>query len=1065
MGNYQEVRDQVYGFFIQEAPELVQSLESELLLLRTERTKARVHNLMRAAHSLKGGAANVGLTTIQSLAHRLEDFFRCFYDECLVLTPDLEHLLLKSCDHLRDTLMATIELGEAFDGDVALHRAEPLFRQIEEILGAFLQTQDVLPTLGDSGLDMARILFEVDVSEALAHLDQVAADPQHPLAAGELRAQAEVFMGLGELLSLSWLTEMAQITLKALDQHPQRAHEILRIALDNFRAAQQTVLSGYGSEGIPTSVTLKRLAEQDVYSWSEGSQPSAEAEEVFSGSDGSQFLPEAVSSWPEGSHLSVEEVFSLSEGSQFSAEDIFSWPEGSQLPNEAVLPSPEGSQFSAEEVFSLPEGSQFPDDDEFSWVEDPTIEPIDPLDQELFTLSPRVGVSLQELSELPSIEILSETPSPPDTSQTSEPINASPTQQKHSTSDPHSSISVRLDLARLEQMNNQLGELAILHNKLSLQNEQLQDTLQILLARFKAFLRLGNQLKLHMDQLVLSPTQITQARRLLSLGDQVMGFDTLELDSYNEVYTLLQSAVDQIGQMEEGIGDVALLANQSSHDLDLQRQMQTTLRNELMWARMLPLGDILNRFPRVLRDLSHQYQKPVELKLSGTSVLVDKAILERLYVPLTHLVRNAFDHGIEGPGIRQYLQKPAVGQISIHAYYRGSRTIIEVTDDGQGIDLEKVKHKALRSGLISPEEAAQVGSQRLFELLFEPNFSTASTITEISGRGMGLDIVRSQIQTLKGTLSVTSKPGLGTTVTLQFPLTLRISKLLVIWTGACLIATPSDTLEEIVVPQPQQLIHSANQRFLHWRERAIPIYELRTLLSYASPPPEWEPSASLRPVPTPKHWLLPLLVIRQGLDYVALEVEQLLTEQELVIKPLSPALPYPTYFYGCTITGDGTLIPVIDGLALLSLRQTEATSGLVRISPSSPPEASQPLIQIVDDSVGMRQTLTLTLEKAGYQVLAACQGREALDQLQHHPNVRLVICDIEMPMMNGFEFLIQKREDPTLRTIPVVMLTSRSSEKHRTLALQLGAMNYFTKPYIVSEFLQEIDQILSSTLA
>ncbi len=335
-----------------------------------------------------------------------------------------------------------------------------------------------------------------------------------------------------------------------------------------------------------------------------------------------------------------------------------------------------------------------------------------------------------------------------------------------------------------------------------------------------------------MDKLLLGPDRITRARRRSRVSDTVMGFDTLELDSYTEIYTLLQAAVDQIGQMEEGIGDVTLFANQSSHDLDQQRQMQSNLRNELMWGRMMPLGDILNRLPRVLRDLSHQQDKPAELTPSGTTVLVDKVILEKLYTPLTHLIRNAFDHGIEDPETRQQLQKPPTGQISIRAYYRGSHTLIEVSDDGRGIDLKRVKQKALVKGLLSTEEAAHMGSQRLFDLLFEPNFSTADTVTEISGRGMGLDIVRSQIETLKGTISVTSKPGGGTTFNLRLPLTLRISQLLVIWTGASLIATPSDTIEEIVVPQPQHLTRSAGQRFLHWRERVIPIYELRSLLPY-----------------------------------------------------------------------------------------------------------------------------------------------------------------------------------------------------------------------------------------
>lgn len=1016
MADHQEIRDRAYGFFIQEAPELLQMLEAELLLLRSERTRGRVHNLMRAAHSLKGGAANVGLGGIQTLAHRLEDCFRCFYDESLVLTPDLEYLLLKACDHLRDSLMAAIapegiESEKTVAHDLTLG-ADPLFEQIEAILGPFLQTEEQLPSIEDYGTDIARTLFEGDVAEGLARLEQVAADPHHPLAAGELRAQAEVLMGLGELLSFSWLVEMAQITLQALDRHPQQAQTILSLALADFRRAQQAVLSGQGTVGIHTSETLQQWAQSDALP--QGAEPFE-----------SQYLPEDIFGLPENCHLIDSDIFPES-------EDIL-------------------EEFSARESIR----EQDPSSDQ--------IEASPPEPFSLFTSIKSVESVFEEFSDQATIE----NPSPL-TSQDPKPA----AHQRRFKSDPYAGLSIRLDLARLEKINNQLGELTILQNKLFLTNQQLQTALQSLSAHFLGFLSLDKQLRSHMNALLFRSTQahsIYSYRRQFTpethTKNQTTGFDALELDRYDQTYTLLQTAVEQIAQMEEVISDIHLFVNQSDHDLDQQRRIQNDLRHQLIRSRMLPLGDILERLPRLLRDLSHQYQKPADLKLSGTTVLLDKAILDKLYTPLVHLTRNAFDHGIEDPETRRNLQKPAVGQISIQAHYRGNRTLIEIRDDGGGIDLQKIKQKALKKGLLTPDQLAQMGSQQLIQLIFEPDFSTATTVTELSGRGMGLDIVRSQIASLQGSISVSSELGVGTTFSISLPMTLRLAKLLVLWTGRSLLAISSDTLEQVLVPQPQQVFEADQQRFLRSREGAIPILDLQALLPYHVPPPPSGSFDSLGAVVTPKHWLPPLLLMRQGQRDVAVQVRQLLTEQELVIKPLSPALPYPAYLYGCTILADGTLIPVIDISVLLAQPQIDRTaidqtvgSDLFATASATP---LQPLVQIVDDSTGIRQALKATLEKAGYQVLLAGQGQEALAQLQQQPGISLVICDLEMPIMNGFEFLIQKGQDPTLRPIPVVMLTSRSGDKHKKLALQLGATDYFTKPYLESQFLAALNRILN----
>jgi two-component system, chemotaxis family, sensor histidine kinase and response regulator PixL len=491
---------------------------------------------------------------------------------------------------------------------------------------------------------------------------------------------------------------------------------------------------------------------------------------------------------------------------------------------------------------------------------------------------------------------------------------------------------------------------------------------------------------------------------------------------------------------------------------------------------MLPLGEVLNRFPRTLRDLSTTYHKPVKLKLSGTGVLVDKAALEKLYDPLLHLLRNAFDHGIEPPDFRKKQGKPEEGQIEIRAFHQGNQTIIEIKDDGQGLNLAKIGEKAVKIGLLTPEELAVMSADRIAELIFEPGFSTANQVSELSGRGVGLDVVRSQLQALKGMVLVSFAPGKGTTFTLRLPLTLTISKLLVCLlnqdgTGqSTAIALPSDSIEEIIIPTAEQLKKSGAQRFLHWQKEIIPIYRLSDLLSYNCALPEISSSKVLTSVPIPDDWALPLLLLRRGQQLFALEVNRLLSEQELVIKPFSSAIASPSYSYGCTILGDGTIIPAINGGILLDryLEPETIKTGVKSAadkstsdSKSTPTATHSTTILVVDDSATLRRTLALTLQKSGYRVVQAKDGREALDQLQQTTGVKLVICDIEMPNMNGFEFLGQRRRDPEMNKVPVAMLTSRSSEKHRQLAMHLGASAYFTKPFIEQQFLTSIQNIIS----
>ena len=1146
------IRDQAYQFFIEEAPELLQIIETGLLSLKEERSQATVHEIMRAAHSLKGGAASVELNTIKILAHRLEDIFKALYDETVIIDDQLETLLLEAYDLLRNPLEEQMERG-AFDEEAALEVAMPIFEAIEALLGdSMAQAEQYIPSSADLGIDIVSSLFEVDVTQGLEAIETAVASGDGQQVAEVLRTQEEVFAGFAELLGLPGFGEVVAQTRQALEQFPDQVLTIAKVALRDLKESHHLVLV----DGDRTS----------------GGQPSPELLSLASGqgaNDGTTLDGEEKSPWVDSlpqkgevsvpqpsSGLSLDNLFPDEEEEETAAslfsdesfvkgitlsdgvhdqemeidfsnapplDDIFGASlETAEEPYLSGVPTLDdvfGEALSEES----PETQEVPFvaslDDLFGRVETPEEEslPIEIDTAEIHkNLDTFVGSVEEIFQELPIVEeeqnsmISSEKVAPkkvkqsfPDISskgfnRSSKNTRNSKNSQEKGTSENKkiaAPLSVRVDFNRLERMNNLVGELVINRNSLSLQNDQLQNKVKDLLTRFYHFQTITGTLKQLSDQMVIAPERYAGRKRsenMLKLKQtietpesirentitSVANFDSLEMDSYGLVYSIVQGLLEEMMQLEEAVDDIVLFARSSNQTLEQQRQMLTNLRDELMWARMLPLGEVLNRFPRVLRDLSNQYHKPVKLKLTGTAVLVDKAALEKLYDPLQHLLRNGFDHGIEPPEVRRKLGKPEQGQIEIRAYHQGNQTLIEMQDDGTGLNLEKIAQKAVERELVTPEKVAMMGKQALEDLIFEPGFSTAAKVSELSGRGVGLDVVREQISALKGTVSVSSLPGKGTTFTLRLPLTLTIAKLLVClvqpenYHQALAIALPSDSIEEIIMPEPQQIKISGEQRFLAWERKIIPIYPVQYLLDYRSPFPNGFVSQAFHGIATPDNWGDPLLILRRGEQLYALEVNRLVTEQELVIKPFGKAMAAPSYTYGCTILGDGTLIPVVNGTTLIeecleSYESSGKAAGIVIETTGEDLTPTVPMVQnltilVVDDSAALRRTLALTLQKSGYRVLQARDGREALEQLQQSPGIQLVICDVEMPNMNGFEFLGQRRGDPNLMKIPVAMLTSRSSEKHRQLATHLGASAYFTKPYIEQQFLETIKNMIAT---
>lgn len=502
---------------------------------------------------------------------------------------------------------------------------------------------------------------------------------------------------------------------------------------------------------------------------------------------------------------------------------------------------------------------------------------------------------------------------------------------------------VRVDVEGLQRLNYLTGELLIYQKRRTLYDEQVIELID----------RLSQQLNQHQQTLYQLRDLPLQGHNVKSDNTQAVStvnFDSLEMDIYTEFQLTLHSAMEETLQIQETSESLELLMRQSAQISEKKHTLTLNIIDNLVEARMLPLETILNRFPQMVQNLANVYGKQVELKLTGTQVLVDKAIAEKLYDPLLQLVRNSFDHGIELPNIRRERGKLEQGIIEIRAYNQGSQTVIEIHDDGQGLNLEKIRTRAIEIHLIPDDHSGDYShhfsESELIEMMFTPGFSTAGKVSEISGRGMGLDIVRTQLQSLNGSISVQSSPYQGTTFILKIPFSMTTDKLMLVQAGGVIYALLQDSIEKIVIPSAQQIKEFEGKQFLHWRtdedELMVNLYKLDKLMYYNGAVLTTGNLQNLADNSEAGMVKNPIILLRRHHGMVAIEVDQIIGEQELVIRPLGSCITPPKYVYGCSSLANGNLILVIDGTLLIDTQAMQATLDAISL-PMTPPLNQQAL--------------------------------------------------------------------------------------------------------------------------
>jgi chemosensory pili system protein ChpA (sensor histidine kinase/response regulator) len=638
------------------------------------------------------------------------------------------------------------------------------------------------------------------------------------------------------------------------------------------------------------------------------------------------------------------------------------------------------------------------------------------------------------------------------------------------------SKSVRIALERLDRMMNAVGELVINRTRMLgrvAELERLADVLNFSKGRMQDKVS-EFQEKHEFSRIHSVPTPRPSDFQMRSgysnyshTFDHSLGeFSELEMDRYDDFNILSRSLTEISADITEVLTQLDGFVRRVDGDIDEFTKLAHRLQDEITQARMVPIGNLYTRLSRTVRDAAKAVNKRVELTLTGAETELDNNIIQQISDPLIHLVRNAVAHGLERDEERYALGKSDAGNVAVRAYHRGNHIYIEVEDDGRGIDYEKVRKTAVDHGLLSPESAAELSEKELLDLLFQPGFSTAPRKTELAGRGVGLDVVKSNLALLNGEIEIETQKAYGTRFTLKVPLTLIISQALFVRCGTSMFALPLAFVEEIRRLRITDMEDVGGRLLTKVRDVVTEIVRLDSALG-------------LEPI-QPINGYFRMVIVNVAGRQVGLVVEDVVRKDEIVIKSLGEFLRNLKMFPGATIAPDGSLILLIDVNRLVAGEAIEhrplmTTANAARVfAPGAaaiangaiPQEAidfvpEEKLVVLVDDSISVRKFVGRMLEKAGYRVKLAADGLEALE-IVTQTRCDLIVTDLEMPRTNGYELLSHLRQDPQTRNIPVMVVTSRAGAKHRDRAIKEGAAAFLTKPVQEDQFIAAIAKLIGS---
>ena len=597
-------------------------------------------------------------------------------------------------------------------------------------------------------------------------------------------------------------------------------------------------------------------------------------------------------------------------------------------------------------------------------------------------------------------------------------------------------LRVRSDV--VDRLVNEAGEISVARSRMETEMRVLKESLLELTG---SVVRLRHQLR----EVEIQAESQMQARISLA-KDNAEQFDPLEFDRFTRLQELTRF-------MNESVHDVHTVQQSMLQNLDdtaavmlAQGRINRDLQQGLMNVRMVSFNSITDRLYRIVRQTAKELNKRANLELQGTNVELDRSVLEKMIAPFEHLLRNSIVHGLENDQQRTQSGKLPIGEIRLSVRQENNEVVFEFSDDGAGLNFAKLREKAIASGSMRADE--EVSDDQLAQLIFTPGLSTATEVTEIAGRGVGMDVVRSEIAGLGGRIDVSSKRGQGTQFLIHLPLTLAVTQVLMVRSGEEIYAIPATMVEQVRQEKPAEIDALYRDRQMEWQGNTYILHYLPHLMGDTEIVRENQPRN-------------PVLLLTSGTQHIALHVDELLGNQEVMVKNIGPQLARLSGIAGATVLGDGRVVLILNPVQLaqriggISEAKTATGTKTTKTTRTTKAPNTEPLIMVVDDSLTVRKITSRMLVRAGYQVVTATDGVDALEKLEEFtPEVMLL--DIEMPRMDGFALARELRRDPKTQDLPIIMITSRTADKHRDYAMQLGVNTYLGKPYQEDELLQNI---------
>ncbi|MBY0573664.1 MAG: response regulator, partial [Undibacterium sp.] len=1001
-----EISLPLHTIYMAETDEIVRYLAQDFAEWRHEPTREVSRPAVHASHSLAGSSATVGLFAAQELAHNLENVLQRLERHPVALFESEFDLLDQSVECLKGMLQkfALSEMAE---------RVVQENSQLVHLLEAVIARSDV----GDDEEFITSTNERVDQETSEVEL-RVNDELDQDLLPVFIEEGNDLLPMIGQLLR-SWQASPQD------DAIPQSILRLMHTVKGSARMAGAMQLGQHTHD-------METRIENLMHTGGAIRQPLLE--DLLARHDYAMHLfdrlqhPESivVPQIEEFAELSVEQEMNRFQEAAYLADLAH---EAAQV-QEVVVPTPVVANLDEENTQAL--------------VAELPVEPI-----ELRDLLPEPEVA-QVTTVIP--EAL---PAPVRrVRQVAQPIVLP------SSNAPIPLVRVRADI--LDRMVNQAGEVSISRSKL--ENEV--DTLKLSLAELTENVsRLRAQLR---EVEIQAETQITS--RMALSGDRE--FDPLEFDRFTRLQELTRMMAESVSDVASVQTTLSRTIEGASGDLHTQARLTRELQQDLMRVRMIPFSSVSERLYRIARQTAKEVDKRVNLDIRGTTVEMDRGVLEKMVGPFEHMLRNAIVHGVESRQERLAAGKNETGELLIEVRQEGNEVVIHFTDDGQGLHLNRIREKAKAVGLLTDDN--YLNESEVVNLIFESGFSTASEVTELAGRGVGMDVVRSEAASLGGRVSVSSVEGKGAHFTIHLPLTLAVTQVVLVRVAGKIYAVPSVLVEQVQQLKVNALAAAYNESAIFWQGKRVPLHYLPSMLGERQVIPDTQQYT-------------PILIMQSDNERVAIHVDQILGNREVVVKNVGPQLARLIGIAGATVLGSGDIVlilnpvplalkmeherarlseaPIEDSHHLSEQHELGAVAEMATAEAISNPVQglrAHHIIMVVDDSLTVRRVTQRLLVREGYQVVLAKDGIDALEQLQSiTPDVMLV--DIEMPRMDGFDLTRNVRSDARTKHIPIIMITSRTADKHRNYAAELGVNEYFGKPYREDDLLAAITQFVSKT--